>query len=72
MSRKHRKIYKQGKTDGYALGYAQGLHDGNPFIKMAEAIADVVNRISDSLNNPEVLKALEEAKKIQEEEGSVE
>ncbi len=68
MTRKERKAYKQGKADGYVLGYAQGLHDGNPFIRIAEAAADVAKKINDSLTDPEMLKALEKAKEIQEEE----
>lgn len=68
MTRKERKAYKQGKNLGYVLGYdegyARGLHDGNPII----AIAEVLRHTFDNLSNPEVIKALEEAKKIQEEE----
>ena len=68
MTRKERKAYKQGKADGYVLGYTQGLHDGNPFIMIAEAAADFANKIADTFTDPEVLKALEKVKEIQEEE----
>lgn len=51
MTRKHRKIYKQGKEDGYALGYLQGLHDGNPFIVVGEAITQAVGSIAEALKD---------------------
>lgn len=51
MSRKHRKIYKQGKQEGYLEGYAQGLHDGNPFVMFAESFAKVTDNLVNCLNN---------------------
>ncbi len=61
MSRRHRKIYKRGKAEGYALGYAQGLHDGNPFVAIAEGAKKMLEDLSRTINDPEFLKTLEEA-----------
>lgn len=47
MTRKHRKIYKQGKRDGYLEGYAEGLRDGNPFGTFCESLSKVVDRLSE-------------------------
>lgn len=47
MTRKHRKIYKQGKRDGYIEGYAKGLHDGNPFGTFCESLSKVVDHLSE-------------------------
>lgn len=65
MSRKHRKIYKQGKKDGYALGYLQGLHDGNPFARIGEAITSAVGSITEALKDIDTdrLQALLEEQK---------
>lgn len=49
MTRKHRKIYKQGKRDGYLEGYAQGVHDGNPFSAFCGSLSKVVNSLADCL-----------------------
>lgn len=68
MTRKERKAYNQAKNLGYIIGYAEGyakgLHDGNPI----NAIAETLRHTLDNLSNPEVIKALEEVKRIQEEE----
>ena len=64
MSRRERKIYNEGKQAGYYKGYAEGLHDGNPFIMFAEAVGKVANTIAE--NYPEIL-ALAERKEEQEE-----
>lgn len=66
MSRRDRKMFNAGKQAGYAAGYAQGLHDGNPFIVFAEAITETVNKLGDVLTDPEVIKAMEEAKRSKE------
>ena len=60
MSRKHRKIYKQGKREGYLEGYAQGVRDGNPFVMFAESFAKVTDSVAHCLNNadPEMLKSI--------------
>lgn len=56
MSRSERKAYNQGKRDGqqigYFEGYAKGLHDGNPFNAMIEAITSFANTIT---SNPELM-----------------
>lgn len=59
MSRRERKIYNEGKAAGYKDGYTKGLHDGNPFILIAETFADIVNQIT---SNPELLEAALKAK----------
>lgn len=66
MSKHDRKIFNQGKAVGYAEGYAQGLHDGNPINRIAEALQEMVKRVSDILNNPELTEALVEAREMQE------
>lgn len=49
MSKRDRKMYQQGKTDGYIEGYTKGLHDGNPFNALAEAIYKATENISEIL-----------------------
>jgi len=62
-TRRERKAYEQGRaagyTEGYAEGYAKGLHDGNPFIVVAEAMANAVNMIAENLRDPEFEDILE-------------
>ena len=57
MSRSERKAYNQGKRDGqqigYLEGYAKGLHDGNPFNTIIEAVSNLVESIK---SNPELMK----------------
>lgn len=62
MSRKERRIYNIGKKEGYAEGYAQGLYDGNPFNRMIDAVKSMV----DKMTTPEVLKAIEQMKEVNE------
>ena len=56
MSRSKRKAYNQGRRDGqqigYFEGYAKGLHDGNPFNKIIEAVSNLAKTIAD---NPELM-----------------
>ena len=66
MSKHDRKIFNQGRAEGFADGYAQGLHDGNPFILMAESITDMARRVSKVLSNPELAEALAKAREMQE------
>lgn len=42
-SRRERKAYEQGRAAGYAEGYKNGLHDGNPF----NAIIDAVTKFAE-------------------------
>lgn len=62
-TRRERKAYEQGRAAGYAEGYtegyAKGLHDGNPFVMMAEAIANAVSAIAENLRDPEFEDILE-------------
>lgn len=56
FSRRNRKIYNLGKRDGYALGYAQGLHDGNPFNSMIEALSNFAKSFAEAVKqNPNLL-----------------
>lgn len=61
MSKAERKAYNQGKRDGkqigYMEGYAKGLHDGNPF----NALIDALKKIEE---NPELLKLLDQEELI--------
>ena len=67
-TRRYRSEYKRGKAVGYAEGYKQGLHDGNPFIKIAEAASDMVTVISNRLSDPEFLEMLKKAKAIENQD----
>ena len=58
MSRRERRIFNEGKAAGYKDGYTKGLHDGNPFILMAEAFEGIVNQIT---SNPDITRILSEA-----------
>lgn len=62
-SRRERRAYNEGKEQGYKEGYEKGLHDGNPFIAIAEAAAKVANTINDLLNDPDFIEACVEAQK---------
>lgn len=63
MTRRERKIYKAGKADGYAAGYSQGMHDGNPFILIAESLGRALDAIT---TDPDIIKALKEAQESDE------
>ena len=63
MTRRERKIYNAGKADGYAAGYSQGMHDGNPFVLIAETLGRAIDAIT---TDPDVLKALKEAQESDE------
>ena len=67
-TRRYRSAYKAGKSTGYAEGYKQGLHDGNPFIKIAEAASEMAKTISDKITDPEFIEACKEAKILYDEE----
>lgn len=70
-TRRDRKMYNEGKRDGYLEGYKQGLHDGNPFIAIAESISKIMANVSDKLKDPDVIQALMNATESSEvnEEG---
>lgn len=51
-TRRDRKNYNEGRADGWAEGYKQGLHDGNPFNRVIEALSDMVKTIT---ANPELM-----------------
>lgn len=69
MSRHDRKIFNQGKAAGFAEGYAKGLYDGNPFNKIMEAVQEMADNITKTFSDPELIKALEEARQMQAECG---
>lgn len=62
-ARRERRAYNEGKAQGYREGYEQGLHDGNPFIAIAEAAARVANTISDLMKDPAFVEACVEAQR---------
>lgn len=68
MTRRERKIYKSGKADGYAAGYSQGMHDGNPFVLLGEALGRAVDKLT---TDPDVVKALKEAQESDEQTDAV-
>ena len=39
-TRRERKAYEQGRAAGYAEGYKNGLHDGNPFNAIIDAVTN--------------------------------
>lgn len=61
MSRHDRKIYNQGKQAGYNDGYIQGLHDGNPFNAIADALTEFGRKAGEILSDPDIKQALIEA-----------
>ncbi len=68
-SRKYRKAYKLGRRDGYELGYLQGLHDGNPFNSMLEALSNLAKSLNEAVKqNPDLLKALNNCEEPKEAE----
>lgn len=66
MNRRERKIYKLGKRDGYLDGYKDGLYDGNPFNALIDGMIKVLNNFGKVLSDPEIRKALEAAKELEE------
>lgn len=67
-TRRYRGAYKEEKKAGYIQGYVQGLHDGNPFNKIADAVANMAKVISDKMSDPAFIEALKEAKAIEDRE----
>lgn len=62
-SRRERRAYNEGKQAGYADGYKQGLHDGNPFIAIAECVSKVCADLAERANDPEFIEAIKKAQK---------
>lgn len=56
MSKKERRAYNLGRKNGYIEGYKDGLHDGNPFISLAEDINKAIGVISERLTDPEFIE----------------
>lgn len=76
MSKAERKAYNQGKRDGkqigYMEGYAKGLHDGNPFVAMGEALSKLAKVITDTIEeHPELLQQLNQEELIIEGDDEV-
>ena len=67
-TRRYRSEYKRGKAAGYAEGYKQGLHDGNPLIKIAEVASDMAKVISDRMSDPAFIEAIKKAKAIENQD----
>lgn len=63
MTRAERKAYKQGKRDGYDIGYLQGLYDGNPFNRIVDSLNKCVQSLADAFkDNPDLIEqAIKEA-----------
>jgi len=64
LSKAERKAYKAGRQAGYVDGYVKGLHDGNPFNKLADA----VRKMGYVVTSPEFLEALKAANDEEEAE----
>jgi hypothetical protein len=66
-TRRERRIRRGGYDEGYNAGYKQGLHDGNPFIAIAEAATKVTNSLVKTFADPAFQEAcrkyVEEQKK---------
>ena len=56
MNKRERKAYNLGRKNGYIEGYKDGLHDGNPFISLAEGINKAIGVISERLTDPEFIE----------------
>ena len=56
MSKRERKAYNLGRENGYIEGYKDGLHDGNPFISLAEGLNKAIGVISEKLTDPEFIE----------------
>lgn len=59
-TRRERRIRRSGYDEGYNAGYKQGLHDGNPFIAIAETATKAVNSLVKTFADPEFQKVLRE------------
>lgn len=74
-TRKERRIRRGGYDEGYIAGYKEGLHDGNPFIAIAEAATKCVNSLAESFADPKFQEAcrkyLEEKWKEEEQEAEI-
>lgn len=70
-TRRQRKALNETKRAGYNAGYVEGykkgLHDGNPFITLAESLSNVLNTLADQMNDPEFVKMCIEAKRLEDE-----
>ena len=64
-SRRERKIASIAKQEGYMEGYQQGLHDGNPFILMAETLSKAISSMADTITDPAFIEACKEAQEEQ-------
>lgn len=64
LTRRERKIYNNGRQEGYLEGYEKGLYDGNPFNTIIDVIKDFTGRVIDLMNDQELAKAIEEANQI--------
>lgn len=64
-SRRERKIASIAKQEGYLIGYQQGLHDGNPFILLAESVTKAISAMADTLTDPAFIEACKEAQEEQ-------
>lgn len=72
-SRRERRAYNEGKSAGYLEGYSQGLHDGNPFITLVEAVSSIAQSVTElTKNNPEIQKALKEAAEAEQDLNTLE
>ena len=67
-SRRERKIASIAKQEGYLKGYQQGLHDGNPFILLAESVTKAFSVMADTLTDPAFIEA---CKEVQEEQKKI-
>lgn len=62
LSRRERKAYEEGRAAGYAEGYKNGLHDGNPFNAIIDAVASLAEVYKETAelikDNPDLLAEL--------------
>lgn len=61
LTRRECKIYNNGKQVGYLEGYEKGLHDGNPFNPIVDAIKEFTSKIYDLMTEPDFAQAIAEA-----------
>lgn len=61
-SRRERKAYEEGRAAGYAEGYTKGLHDGNPFYAIIDAVTSLAETYKETAellkDNPDLLAEL--------------